>query len=410
MAYTTTTTTSYGQRLSNSLKGIATGFVMFIIGTIVLFWNEGNFVKTKKSLKDAEGVLVKVSDVSVVDPALNGKLIHATAFADTKETLVDGLFGVSETAISISRSVEYYQYEEKSSSQTRDRIGGGQETITTYTYEKKWTSQPVNSERFNDPEYKSSNFTLTKIESKLERAKEVTFGGYRLPPFIIGAISGSAPASANLTAEDIAQWEKVIASGGVRDATAEQMVHVSGNTVYFGKSPSVPAIGDIRVSLTKTLPADISIIAKVNGSTFEEYVASNGRSVSQVAMGTVSSENMFAGAHSSNKVWTWILRIIGIFLVIGGLKSMFSILPTLFKVLPFLGNIVGAGVGLVCSIGGFVWSLIIISISWLTYRPLIGVPLLLAAIAGIWYLIQRGKAKKAATQPVETPTSTINFD
>jgi len=391
MAYTKTTTTSYGQRLSGSLKGIATGFVMFIIGTITLFWNEGSFVKTQKSLQEAEGILVRVADVSEVDPALNGKLIHASAFADTKETLTDGLFGVNETAISISRKVEYYQYEEKFSSKTRDKIGGGQETVTTYTYVKKWTSRPVASEKFNDPSYKSANFVLTIVEEKTERANDVAFGGYRLPGFIIASIGGSAPANANLTPDELVQWEKVIAQSAVHDTTAKQMVHTSGNTVYFGKSPADPDIGDLRVTLTKVLPADISIIARVNGSTFGQYIAANGKTVSSVAMGTVSAESMFAGKHSSNKTWTWIFRFIGIILVIGGLKSIFNILPTLFKVLPFLGNIVQVGVGLVCSIVGFAWSIIIISISWLWYRPLIGIALLAVAVAAIWFLKSKGK-------------------
>ena len=392
MAYQTTTKTGYGQRLSGSFKGIASGFLMFIIGTIVLFWNEGNFVKTKKSLQEAEGVLVHVTDVSEVDPSLNGKLIHASAFADTRETLTDGLFGVNETAIAIGRKVEYYQYEEKSSTKTVDKIGGGQEKITTYTYEKKWTSSPVSSEKFNDPSYRSSNFVLTIIEAKTERAKDVSFGGYRLPAYIISAIGGSAPADAKLTPDERAQWEKVIGGGrAASDAVATQLVHVSGNVVYFGKSPSDHDIGDIRVTLTKIMPADISIIARVNGSTFEQYIAKNGKTVSSVSMGTVSAENMFAGARSSNKTWTWIRRIIGFLLVIGGLKSIFSILPALFKVLPFLGNIVGAGVGLVCTIVGGAWSFIIIALAWLWYRPLIGITLLAAAISGIWYLKKRSK-------------------
>jgi len=169
------------------------------------------------------------------------------------------------------------------------------------------------------------------------------------------------------------------------------MVHVNDNVVYLGKSPSSPLIGDVRVKLTKIMPADISIIAKVNKNTFEHYIAPNGKKVSGVVMGTVSAESMFANKHKSNSIWTWILRLVGLLLVVFGLKSMFSILPTLFKVLPFLGNIVGAGVGLVCNILGFAWSLIIIAFAWLWYRPLIGITLLVIAIAGIWYLKKKGK-------------------
>ena len=176
MSYQETTTTGYGQRLKNSLKGIVAGFVMFIIGTVLLFWNEGNFVKTKQSIQEAEGAMVPVSDVSRVDAALNGKLIHASAFADTQDVLTDELFGVNEKAISISRKIEYYQNEEHSSSTTQDKIGGGQETVTTYTYEKAWVSTPISSSGFKDPEYKTSNFVLTTVENRTDYAKNVTFG------------------------------------------------------------------------------------------------------------------------------------------------------------------------------------------------------------------------------------------
>jgi len=385
MANRVTKKTSYGQRVSGSLKGIVTGLVMFVIGTVTLFWIEGNFVKTKKSLNEAEGVVVRVNDISTVDPSLNGQLVHASAFANTDDILTDREFGVSEKAIAINRMVEYYQYEEKTSTRTENRTGGGRETITTYTYEKKWVKSPINSSGFEYPSYR--NFTLTTVETKAERAKNVSFGGYTLPPFIIAAISGSVPAAVNLNANELAQLEKTLPV----DNTTPKRVHVNGNRVYFGKSATTPEIGDVRITLTKTAPADISIIAKVVGSTFEPYITSNGKTVSEVAMGTVSAEKMFAGAHSTNLILTWFFRIIGVFLVIGGLKAMFSILPTLFQVLPFLGNIVSAGVGLVCWIFGGAWSLIIMSFAWLFYRPVIGIPLLLAAFAGIWFLKKKAK-------------------
>ena len=398
MAYQVRSKTSYGQRVSGSFKGIATGFLLFIAGTILLFWNEGNFVKTKKALQEAEGVMVEAGDVSTLDPSLHGKLVHASAFADTRDVLTDGLFGISETAISISRKVEYYQYVEYSKTETRDLIGGGQESVTTYTYEQKWVSAPVNSADFNDPSYRSYNYVLANVESRTVRVDHVTFGAYKLPPFIISSISGSIPAEVKLTEQQVEQWEKTIvenrkALGFKPDTVAIQRIHISGNVVYVGKSPSVAATGDVRVTLTKILPADISIIAQVNGSTFEKYTAENGKTVSEVSMGTVSAKAMFSSAHSMNSVMTWILRLLGIILIIVGLKSMFSILPTLFKVLPFLGKIVGAGVGLVCTVGGIAWSLLIIALSWLWYRPLIGILLLVLVVAGIWFLRKKGKEK-----------------
>ena len=169
------------------------------------------------------------------------------------------------------------------------------------------------------------------------------------------------------------------------------MVHQHGNVVYFGKSEMSPEIGDVRITFTKVEPKDISIIAQVRQNTFEPYIAKNGRDFSRVAIGNLSADVMFADAHSTNSMWTWILRIVGIVLVMISLGMMFSILPTLFRVIPFLGSIVGAGIGLVCIVGGLVWSLLLISLSWLFFRPLIGLPLLLATIAGIWFLRKKGK-------------------
>ena len=421
MAYQVKTTTSYGQRLGNSAKGIVSGFLFFIVGTILLFWNEGNYVKTKKSINEAQSVVVKVDDVSSLNADLNGKLIYGVSKALTNEILHDALFDVSVNAVKLSRRVEYYQWKEYSKSETRDKIGGGQETITTYTYQKEWTSLPESSSNFSDPAYQSSNKVLTTVEAKNQVAAHVAWGAYELPGFLKNAIGGTTPANIVLSEKTRLEWNKTLNATTpattanqqvdmdlfttTTTAPAKEYVHVSNNTVYLGENPSNPSIGDVRVSLNYTPPGgDLSVIAQVQGNTLTEYLTSNGKSFSSVQNGVVSAEQMFESEHASNSMITWILRLVGLFLVVGGLKSMFSILPTLFKVLPFLGNVVGAGVGLVCSIVGFAWTLIIIGIAWLFYRPLIGILFLALAIAGIWFLKKKSKEKKAAAAAAGVPT------
>ena len=56
MAYTEKTTTGYGTRVKNSFKAIGTGFVLFLGGTALLWWNEGRAVKTDDMLNEAEAV------------------------------------------------------------------------------------------------------------------------------------------------------------------------------------------------------------------------------------------------------------------------------------------------------------------------------------------------------------------
>ena len=398
MAYTETTTTSYGQRLAGSAKGMIGGLLVFIIGTGLLWWNEGRTVRTAKAIGDAASHVESVADVSKVDASLNGKLIHASAFADTKDTLTDDMFGVREQAITLDRKVEYYQWVEHSQTKKRDKVGGGEETITTYTYEQKWVDKPVNSAEFKDPQYQSANKVLSEVEEREELAQHVTFGAYTLPESLVGSISGSEPVEVRMTEEQRFTWDERLHMLRPKVNTETSLVHTSANTVYLGLSPNSPQVGDVRVTFTKVPPADISLIAQVDGSTFKAYRAKNGQSFSRVQMGTVSADEMILQARSENNLWAWVLRLVGVLLIVIGLKGMFGLLPMLFKVLPFLGSIVDAGVGLVSWILGLAWSFIIIAIAWLVFRPIIGISLLVLAIAGIVFLKRRGK-KNEEKQP-----------
>ena len=398
MAYTETTTTSYGQRLAGSAKGMIGGLLMFIIGTCLLWWNEGRTVRTAKAIGDAASHVESVADVSRVDASLNGKLIHASAFADTKDTLTDDMFGVRELAIRLDRKVEYYQWVENAQTREREKIGGGKETTTTYTYEQKWVDKPVNSAEFKDPQYQSANKVLAEVEERNEMAQHVTFGAYTLPELFVASISGSEPVEVRMTEEQRFTWNERLHMLRPKVNTETSLVHTSANTAYLGLSPNSPQVGDVRVTFTKVPPADISLIAQVDGSTFKVYRAKNGQSFSRVQMGTVGVDEMIEQARSENNMLTWVLRLVGVLLIVIGLKGMFGLLPMLFKVLPFLGSIVDAGVGLVSWIFGLAWSLIIIAIAWLVFRPIIGISLLVLAIAGIVFLKRRGK-KNEEKQP-----------
>ena len=125
MAYQERTTTSYSQRLGKSGKGIGTGILLLIAGTVLLWINEGRAVKTTRMLNEAQKKAIHVEDVSTVNPELDGQLIHATAMAETNDSLTDPTFGAGAVAIRLSREVEYYQWVEKKHEETRDKIGGG---------------------------------------------------------------------------------------------------------------------------------------------------------------------------------------------------------------------------------------------------------------------------------------------
>jgi hypothetical protein len=110
-------------------------------------------------------------------------------------------------------------------------------------------------------------------------------------------------------------------------------------------------------------------------------------------MGTKSGDEIIEAEKEANNMILWFLRILGCLMVIGGLKGIFGFIETILKVVPFIAGIFGWGVGLVCTIIGVAWSLIVIAIAWLFYRPLLGISLLVLAGLLIWVFAFKGKDK-----------------
>ena len=138
-------TVGWFTRIGASFSGIGVGFVLFILGSVLLWWNEGDYVETNLSLKEAHNISREIDDIATLDSSLNGQVVHATGFADTQDILIDPVFNIRTRAIALERSVEFYQWTEQRRTETKEKLGGGKETITTYSYVKNWVSKPIES-------------------------------------------------------------------------------------------------------------------------------------------------------------------------------------------------------------------------------------------------------------------------
>ncbi len=58
----------------NPLSGIITGIMLIVIGTCVLWLNEGSYVNNMKAVKDVSENVIEISS-EAVDPANEGKLV-----------------------------------------------------------------------------------------------------------------------------------------------------------------------------------------------------------------------------------------------------------------------------------------------------------------------------------------------
>ena len=457
MAYQEVTTTGYGTRVGNSFKAIGSGILLFLAGTALLWWNEGRAVKTEKMLDEAGSAYVEMENPNKKDASLEGELICGTALATTEDSLSDSQFGIGAKAISLTRKVEYYQWVEHSQEKKEDKLGGKEVTTTTYTYSKEWVSRPVESAQFKDPAYQNKNMVLTTIEDAEQYAENVSWGAYKLNESLIHSISSREGLDLAIAEDLLKQFDKSAKTAyerfygvqknqqpaeqpaetaavsdsakAVNDsinnaiANAEnkkdfEYIHQASNVLYYGKVPGSPEVGDVRVTFEKVVPAKVTVMAVVDGDSFKPFKAKNGKRFQTLVMGKKSGDEIIEAEKEANNMWTWALRIIGILMVIGGLKGIFGFVETILKVVPFIAGIFGWGIGLVCTVVGVVWSLIVIAIAWLFYRPLLGISLLVLAGFLIWVFAFKGKDKlkelaakakeksakpAAAPAPVETP-------
>ena len=380
---------------------------MFLAGTCLLWWNEGRTVKTGDAIVEAQQATVEMEHPDKIDASLDGKMVHATGAAVSNDILQDGMFPVAGNYTAIERNAEYYQWVENKKEEKRDKLGGGQETVTTYTYERKWVDEPVNSGSFADPQYRGANSIRIQVDDQKIYAENVSFGAYKLPDFFVKSVG---------TAEDVAVFQDPVEytaalmsdSAEVTEQDVARAVQslntdfndISGNTIYYG-DPANVQVGDVRVTFKAVKPQnDISIMAQVKGETFTQYVAKNGYTFSRLNNGTASAAEMVQQAKDENDMIKWACRLLGILLVIGGLKGIFNFLVILLKVVPFLASIMNFGVGLICTVLGLAWSLIVIGLAWVFYRPLLGISLLVIAGGLIAFLVIRGKNKKPALETV----------
>ena len=446
MAYQEATTTGYGTRVGNSFKAIGSGILLFCLGTALLWWNEGRAVKTEKMLDEAGNAYVEMENPNKKDASLDGELICGTAMATTEDSLSDAQFGVGAKAIALRRTVEYYQWVEHAQEKKEDKLGGKEVTTTTYTYTKEWTSRPVESAQFKDPAYQKKNMVLTTVDDAEQYAENVSFGAYKLNESLIHSIRSTEGLDLAIAEDMLKQFDKATQTAyerfyGVQKnnqptqqpaqpsipdsvralltdsakavldslqaindsinkamAAAEnkkdlEYVHVANNILYYGRVPGSPEVGDVRVTFEKVVPAKVTVMAVVDGDTFKPFKAKNGKRFQTLVMGKKSGDEIIEAEKEANSMILWALRMVGILMVIGGLKGIFGFLETILKVVPFIAGIFGWGVGVVCTVVGVVWSLIVIALAWLFYRPLLGITLLVLAAFLIWVFAFKGKDK-----------------
>jgi len=389
-SYTEITSRSWGGRITDSIKGLVLGGLLVLIALPVLWWNEGRAVETARSLEEGAGIVVSSAADAVV-PGDDGKLVHVSGLAQTEEWLRDPVFGIRANAIKLQRQAWMYQWQEHTRSETRNKVGGGTETVTTYEYRKEWVDRPVHSVSFRHSEGHRNPESMPYQDHQLS-AGGVTLGAFRLSPGLVAQINKFEPLP--VTELDLEALT----------APLKGTAQLWQGGLYLGGDPQTPAIGDIKVAFRQVRPVAVSVIARQAGRSFEPYPTRAGRSLEMLSVGSVGAQAMLQQAQSENTLLTWVLRAVGFLIMFFGLFVLFRPLTVLADVLPFLGDMLRMGLGLFAAVIALALSLVTIALAWLVYRPMLSVPLLLLGVGAIVALKLRGRqSREPATMPPPPP-------
>jgi hypothetical protein len=386
--YTEVSSENWFSRIGKALVGIPIGLLVFVASFVVLFWNEGRAVHTAQGLAEGKSSVVSV-EAGKVDPAHEGKLVHVTGEATTDETLKDPLFGLSAKAVKLRRVVQMYQWREISKTETRKKLGGGQERITTYNYEKTWADQPIPSSGFKHPDG-HQNPSNWPFRNWSEQAQKVSLGAFQLPASLVGKVGGHEPLSIGPAERD-----------ALPDSVRSEL-RLDGGRFYRGNDPAKTEIGDMTIAFEQVKPQVVSLLAKQAGDSFAPFGTRAGTTIERLQNGTASALEMFGAAETENKVLTWILRLVGFVLMAIGIATVLSLLTVLADVIPFLGNIVGFGTGFIAFSAAFVLSLVTIAIGWIAYRPVVGISILVLAGLAFYGFTKLARNRRQSLPPKTT--------
>jgi hypothetical protein len=387
--FTETTSKSWFGRIGNSFGGAVIGLALIVGMVVLLFWNEGRAVQTARSLAEGAGAVVSVGADSV-DAGNEGKLIHVSGPVTTDATPSDTDFGISAQGVRLVRNVEMYQWKEESHSETQKKLGGGEETVTTYSYSKTWDDSYDNSGEFKQP------------GGHENPSMEIHGENFQIPDGKLGAFTLDQPVLSQIGG-DKALPLKPDQQAAIQAAYAgTKKLSVVDGGIYLGWNPSSPVVGDYRIKYELAPLGTISVIGQQSGSQFVSYQTQAGDALLMVDDGNVPADQMFKEAEQANKVITWIIRGVGLLLLAIGFGLFMSPIGVLADVIPFLGSIVRLGTGIIAFFLAVIVGTITIAIAWFYYRPLLAIGILVvgALIAtGVVYL---GRARRPAAAPSPT--------
>lgn len=356
------------QKLKNSFSGVFLGFILVIAGTILLWFNEGNNVANIKTVKEIDETAITVDGVSTSN---NGKLIITSGDLTTGNAK-DEIFNIETTTAKLERVVEVYEWKEE---ENEDDDGN-----KTYTYSKVWSTNLNESSNFKESGH--DNPTSMEYNSQSFSSALALVGDFTLSNDQIESLDTNGRLTLNSGDENYI------------NNTNTKSYTVQNNYITNATDVNNPEVGNIRISYKFNDYKEATVLAVQSNDTFKTFTSKAGKKINEVFEGKLTKEEVIQKLTDENNLIKWGLRLGGVVLIIIGYMAIINPLITLTSFVPILGQLAGSALAFAITLIGLIHSLIVITVAWFVYRPLLSI-CLIAIIILLMILLKKFVKKKS---------------
>lgn len=352
------------QRMRDARRSLIVALLCILTAAAALWFGEHTELERVRSLREGRDDATVVAN-DMVRPELEGKLIHVAGTLSAHDLLRDDSLGVAVEGLRLHRTVEMFQWEEHE----EDVVApGSSEKKRVKSYVKSWASALVVSRSFEPGHDNPSEPPFVDRVLTAERAS--------LGPFLLNADG----------VRQLSNFEPLPPTQEMVDrapADVKSRLRLTGQSLYLGRDPSQPEIGDCRIALQIVKNQPVSILAEQHGAELTVHKTRAGGEVFVVRAGSSDAGALLEAVDVGTSSATWMARAAGLVLLGFGLTLLLAAFGAGGRAAPRTGRFVLPGLALLglssaALIGGAA-----IGSAWVGEKPVVGGVAFAVATAGM---------------------------
>ena len=268
--------------------------ILFIIFSILLIIaNEFNF--DNQIVRELKKNTVIVKD-GKINKDNDNKLVFLTGKLDYNDQILhDDLCNFDIETPKLLRFVEVYQWDRYEEKDLNGNI--------SYKYYKKWSSELIDSSKFNDHE----NPTTKIAGTRYYYPDSIKVGEFKL---------------SKKQKEMLENQNKLKISD---DFIIPDNYKVYKEYITNSNNPEEPEIGDNRISYYYNDWENITILAKQHKNSFKEHYLNDGNKINIIKKGILTFDEVIKPYKENSKFNKWVLRIVSIILLLFNINALISL-------------------------------------------------------------------------------------